>query len=315
MPANLKTLRKKIQSLKKTRKITYSMKWVSSAKFKRAELTLLNYNPYLKKIMELKNEIINGTESPCDPMLVISEHQKEDNSSRIESLNSDSNNIIFGSKDYDILIIITSSDRGLCGSFNNSIFKQTAKLINNYKKMGVSFKLIPIGAKAVGFFAPYKKYFVSEYIGLSKKQISIDDIEPIYNFAMEEYLGNKYGKVLCVYNHFRSAISQEVRIETLLPAYSLDKNSEIKISDKYEYEPDISEIIDNILKTSIKAKLYNIMLNNSVSEQAARMTAMDNATKSADKMINQFTLTYNRTRQSVITKELIEIISGAEALN
>ena len=278
MPS-LKDLKIRINTVKSTQKITSAMKMVASAKLKRAQEKAESGRPYATKMSSIVSTLASKVNSESGPKL------------------------LFGNNENNrVLLVAISADRGLCGGFNNNISKEIRKRVNDLEKDNKEVKLILVGRK-VG--TVLKREMGDRIIG-SFTGIQGD------NFSLFE--DDKIDCVEMYYNRFRSVISQVVTKKQLIPA---DVNTETPDNGEestYEYEPEEEMILDHLLPRNLSTQIYSALLDSSAGELAARMTAMDNATRNAGELIDRLTLEYNRTRQAFITKELIEIISGAEAV-
>ncbi len=291
MPS-LKDLRNRISSVKSTKKITSAMKMVAAAKLKRAQENAERSRPYAEKMKEVV-------------------------SSLIEKVNN--KNFKFGhnpERSKNVLLIICTSDRGLCGGFNGSITKFTKNLIKNLDKDGKKISFLFVGKKG---FQSLKKTSEGSVVDLvsdfANPTIKFEIAGNIRDKLLDLFFKNEISECFLIYTKFKSAISQTVNSQILLPVSNDTLNSEEKRSNLiYDYEPSEDEILDNIIPKNIAIQIHSALLENLASEQGSRMTAMDNATRNANDMIDNLTLFYNRSRQALITKELIEIISGAEAV-
>ena len=291
MPS-LKDLRNRISSVKSTKKITSAMKMVAAAKLKRAQENAERSRPYAEKMKEVV-------------------------SSLIEKVNN--KNFKFGhnpERSKNVLLIICTSDRGLCGGFNGSITKFTKNLIKNLDKDGKKISFLFVGKKG---FQSLKKTSEGSVVDLvsdfANPTIKFEIAGNIRDKLLDLFFKNEISECFLIYTKFKSAISQTVNSQILLPVSNDSLNSEEKRSNLiYDYEPSEDEILDNIIPKNIAIQIHSALLENLASEQGSRMTAMDNATRNANDMIDNLTLFYNRSRQALITKELIEIISGAEAV-
>lgn len=293
--ANLKSLGSRIKSVKSTRKITQAMKVVAAAKMHKARLDMEAARPYVNRLKDLISAIMSSgsTEGEAIPLL------------------AGTNNKI--SKH---LILVFSSDRGLCGSFNGSLFKQLKKIVADEEHIGRQVEILCVGKKVYELFRSYsKKHTIKRFEQLgSRGRFSYSDAEKLSESLLQRFALNEFNACTVIYNRFKSAISQIVEVEQLLPVSCNAFNAQ-DVAVTYEFEPDPVNVLTELLPSYITARLYNALLDSNASEHAARMSAMDNATRNASDMIKDLTLEYNRTRQAVITKELIEIISGAETVN
>ena len=291
MPS-LKDLKIRINTVKSTQKITSAMKMVASAKLKRAQEKAESGRPYATKMSSIVSTLASKVNSESGPKLLFG--------------NNESNRV---------LLVAISADRGLCGGFNNNISKEIRKRVNDLEKDNKEVKLILVGRK-VGTVLKREmgNRIIGSFTGIQGDNLSFSKISPITLQIISLFEDDKIDCVEMYYNRFRSVISQVVTKKQLIPA---DVNTETPDNDEestYEYEPEEEMILDHLLPRNLSTQIYSALLDSSAGELAARMTAMDNATRNAGELIDRLTLEYNRTRQAFITKELIEIISGAEAV-
>ena len=291
MPS-LKDLKIRINTVKSTQKITSAMKMVASAKLKRAQEKAESGRPYATKMSSIVSTLASKVNSESGPKL------------------------LFGNKvNNRVLLVAISADRGLCGGFNNNISKEIRKRVNDLEKDNKEVKLILVGRK-VGTVLKREMgdRIIGSFTGIQGDNLSFSKISPITLQIISLFEDDKIDCVEMYYNRFRSVISQVVTKKQLIPA---DVNTETPDNGEestYEYEPEEEMILDHLLPRNLSTQIYSALLDSSAGELAARMTAMDNATRNAGELIDRLTLEYNRTRQAFITKELIEIISGAEAV-
>ena len=281
MPS-IKEVKNRIGSVKSTQQLTKAMKMVAAAKLKKAQDKVLQLRPYSKKL----NEILSN-------------------------LSSSINNDLFKTRNINsALVVIVSSDKGLCGSFNSSLFKEfnTFCSQNNFKNITV----LPIGKKAYDFFKNSKfELNLNYWEGLNN--FSYDNSSEICEYLIDSFLGSKFDKVSIIYNEFKNVAVQKTVSEDFLPVPQVD--SEGNSSNNYIFEPEKNKIVRHLIPKTLKTKLFKSVLESSASEQGSRMTAMSQATDNAGELLKELKLTYNRTRQAAITKEILEIVGGAEALN
>ena len=289
MPS-LKDLKNRIGSVKSTQKITSAMKMVAAAKLRKAQEQALASRPYTS----LMDSVVSKISSKAI-------------GSSIDLLN--------GKEIKTHLLVVFSADRGLCGGFNGSITRTVRSEIKKLKDDGINVKLLMVGKKSADALnREFGDLFVEKIDGNSAKP-NYTDAEVLAKKIIDLFENNEFGVCRVIFNKFVSAITQEVTFKSLIPVEV--KNDEIDENDSssiYEFEPSEEEILNDLLPRNLATQLYSSQIESTASELAARMTAMDNATRNAGEMIDNLTLQYNRTRQAVITKELIEIISGAEAL-
>jgi len=292
MPS-LDDLKKRIKSVKSTQKITKAMKMVAAAKLRKAQENAEKGRPYSKK---MENIILNLTKSVNDPQ----------NAPKL---------LVGTGNDKTYLCVVLTADRGLCGGFNSNICK-LAK--TNFKKILTDqkdLKIITVGSKGLDQIKrEYGKYIVKKFSFKDKKKITFAEAEKIGQEIINLFEQNQFDKCIIFYNNFKNVITQIPQAQQIIPIKndtSIKKNENI-IS--YEFEPEEEEILEDLLPKNISTQVFKAFLENAASEQGSRMTAMDNATRNAGDLVDKLTINYNRSRQASITKELIEIISGAESL-
>jgi F-type H+-transporting ATPase subunit gamma len=292
MPS-LDDLKKRIKSVKSTQKITKAMKMVAAAKLRKAQENAERGRPYSNK---MQNIILNLTKSINDPQ----------NAPKL---------LVGTGEDKKYLCVVLTADRGLCGGFNSNICK-LAKI--NFKKIlgeGKTLKIITVGSKGLDQIKrDYGKFVIKKFSFKEKKLISFNEAKIVGEEIISLFNQNEFDKCILFYNNFKNVITQIPQAQQIIPA---ENNSSDKIDEKkysYEFEPDEDEILEELLPKNISTQVFKALLENAASEQGSRMTAMDNATRNAGDLVDKLTINYNRSRQASITKELIEIISGAESL-
>jgi F-type H+-transporting ATPase subunit gamma len=290
--ASLDDLRKRIVSVKSTQKITKAMKMVAAAKLRKAQESAERGRPYSEK---MQNIILNLTESISDP--------------------SNAPKLLVGTgKEQTHLCIIMTSDRGLCGGFNTNICRLAKNYFLKVLKEEKTLKIITIGSKGHDQLKrEYDKYIVQKLSFKDKKKISFNEADDVGKIIIDLFNKNAFDKCILFYNNFKNVMTQIPQAQQIIPAetkQNLKKNDEVF----YEFEPDEDEILEDLLPKNISTQVFKAFLENSASEQGSRMTAMDSATRNAGDLVKSLTIVYNRSRQAAITKELIEIISGAESL-
>ena len=292
MPS-LDDLKKRIKSVKSTQKITKAMKMVAAAKLRKAQESAEKGRPYSEK---MQNIILNLTKSINDTQ----------NAPKL---------LVGTGEDKKYLCVVLTADRGLCGGFNSNICK-LAK--SNFKKIlseGKELKIITVGSKGLDQIKrEYGNYVIKKFSFKDKKRISFNEADIIGQEILNLFNKNEFDKCILFYNNFKNVITQIPQAQQIIPAEKeqSDDNDEKLIS--YEFEPDEDEILEDLLPKNISTQVFKALLENAASEQGSRMTAMDNATRNAGDLVVKLTINYNRSRQASITKELIEIISGAESL-
>ena len=291
MPS-LKDLKNRIGSVKSTQKITSAMKMVAAAKLRKAQEQAIASRPYCSSMEKIVSSLAS-------------------------KLIDNAPELLKGKKDIKKqLLVVFSADRGLCGGFNGSISRAVKLEVKKSKDLGIETKLLFVGRKSADTL---KKDFQQHIIEI----ITGNSTNPIYSDALsisskivDLYQKDEFGSCKIIFNKFVSAITQEVTLKSLIPieTNNEDVSNNNQVSSVYEYEPSEEVILEELLNKNIATQLFSAQMESTASELAARMTAMDNATRNAGDLIDRLTLQYNRTRQAFITKELIEIISGAEAL-
>lgn len=294
MPS-LRDMRARIQSVKNTQQITRAMKMVSAAKLRRAQEHIVSMRPYANRIWQLVSNIAL-TQRVEHPLLKDVVETKK------------------------ILCVVITSDRGLCGGFNNTVCRFTERFINENKNKYEKMDFVFIGRKGADYFK--RRGVVAKQVMLNlAREISYKMAQDIAKACMKEFVSNEYDEIRFVYNEFKSAISQKLVVERMLPIEmgnaTLTKNDDTKslFSADYIFEPKPEEMINELLEQHFSAQVYRCLSESIAAEHASRMSSMENATKNAKEMIGKMTLVYNKVRQATITKELIEICSGAEAVN
>ncbi len=292
MPS-LDDLKKRIKSVKSTQKITKAMKMVAAAKLKKAQENAEKGRPYSEK---LQNIILNLTKSMSD--------------------NTNAPKLLTGNgKDKIYLCVVITADRGLCGGFNSNICKLAKSRFKNILNEGKELKIITVGSKGYDQIkTEYGKYIIDKKSFKEKKQISFNEANEIGKKVIELYEQEQFDKCFIFYNNFKNVITQIPQAEQIIPTF-IKKDDKIEENVfTYEFEPDEDEILEDLLPKNVSVQILKAFLENAASEQGSRMTAMDNATRNAGDLVDKLTINYNRSRQASITKELIEIISGAESL-
>ncbi len=291
MPS-LDDLKKRIKSVKSTQKITKAMKMVAAAKLRKAQENAEKGRPYSQKMQSI---ILNLTKSIND----------RENAPKL---------LVGTGKDQTYLCVVLTADRGLCGGFNSNICKLAKTNFEKIISKGKSLKILTVGSKGLDQIKrQYGKFIINKFSFKEKKQISFKEAEIIGKEIINLFNNNEFDKCLLFYNNFKNVITQIPQAQQIIPA---ENNSPQKFENSltYEFEPDEDEILEDLLPKNISTQIFKAFLENAASEQGSRMTAMDNATRNAGDLVDKLTINYNRSRQASITKELIEIISGAESL-
>ena len=292
MPS-LDDLKKRIKSVKSTQKITKAMKMVAAAKLRKAQENAEKGRPYSQK---MQNIILNLTESISDP----------ENAPKL---------LIGTGKDKTYLCVVLTADRGLCGGFNSNICKLAKTSFKKIISEGKELKIISVGSKGFDQIKrEYGKNIIKKFSFKDKKKITFNEAELIGQEIIGLFENNEFDKCIIFYNNFKNVITQVPQAQQIIPAEKKDSTGEKNSEISYEFEPDEEEILEELLPKNISTQIFKAFLENAASEQGSRMTAMDNATRNAGDLVDKLTINYNRSRQASITKELIEIISGAESL-
>jgi len=290
MPS-LDDLKKRIKSVKSTQKITNAMKMVAAAKLRRAQESAEKGRPFSEK---MNNLILNLSNSISD----------KDSASKF---------LVGTGKDTTHLCVVITADRGLCGGFNTNICRKARNYFEKILKEGKILKIFTVGSKGHDQLKRlYGKYIIEKMNFKGLKKITYKEAENTGKIIIKLFNESQFDVCKIFYNRFKNVITQIPQEQQIVP---MEKQKEVKISDNfYEFEPEENEILDDLLPRNISTQIFKAFLENAASEQGSRMTAMDNATRNAEDLVDKLTINYNRSRQAAITKELIEIISGAESL-
>jgi len=293
--ATLREIRRRISGVKSTQKITKAMKMVAAAKLRRAQDSVIAARPYARKMKELLQRLAGVVDVTANPLFAERPVAR-------------------------VAIVVVTADRGLCGAFNSNIIRAAASHVRTkYKELhaGGNVKLVVVGRKGFDFFSKNQYAIAGKHIGIFAG-LRFSNAQAIVGELVQGFLGGEYDRVEIVYNEFKSIIQQRVVIEQILPipaatVQSTDAQAKTHQID-YIYEPSSVEIVSALVPKHLNFQMWRILLESNASEQGARMTAMDNATTNASDLIRDLQLSYNKARQASITKELLEIVSGAEAL-
>ena len=294
MPS-LKDLKTRINSVKSTQKITSAMKMVAAAKLRRAQEAAEQGRPYVDRMRQVMASLAAKSDGVNGPALLVG-----------------------NGKSATHLLVVMSADRGLCGGFNGSITRQTRSEVSRLQLEGKTVKLLMVGRKSADALRrELGELYLDRLEGIQGTSVSFADADSIGKTIRDGFEAGEFDVCTVIYNKFVSAITQEVTLTQLIPA-EVESGEAASADDastaNYDYEPEEDELLASLLPRNISTQIFNALLESSASELAARMTAMDNATRNAGDLIDRLTLVYNRSRQATITKELIEIISGAEAV-
>ena len=292
MPS-LDDLKKRIKSVKSTQKITKAMKMVAAAKLRRAQESAEKGRPFSEK---MNNIILNLSNSIAD----------KDNASKL---------LVGTGKDTIHLFVVITADRGLCGGFNTNICRKARNYFEKILKENKTLKIFTVGSKGHDQLKRiYGKYIIEKISFKGFKKITYKEAEEVGKIIIKLFNESQFDVCKIFYNKFKNVITQIPQEQQLIPIESQKKEKEKILDNLYEFEPEENEILNDLLPRNISTQIFKAFLENSASEQGSRMTAMDNATRNAGDLVDRLTVNYNRSRQAAITKELIEIISGAESL-
>lgn len=288
----LRDIRKRLKAIQNTKKITAAMKMVAAAKLRKVQDRMLNFRPYAMRMQSVLSDLAKVAEREIHPLLVLRPRKT-------------------------VEVIVLTSDKGLCGAFNANILRTSARYIETLKNEGIAISLSVIGRKSRDYFRRRNVPMRKTWIGLSGR-ITYSNAQEIANDLIENYSNETIDEVIFIYNEFKSLITQKITMMKLLPIGTIDKEEgetkEPSMFGDYMYEPSEAAIFGQLLPKHIEVQIYRALLESSAAEEAARMTAMENATKNCGELITKVTLLANKVRQASITKELMDIVGGVEAL-
>ncbi|MDY0383270.1 MAG: ATP synthase F1 subunit gamma [Geobacter sp.] len=285
--ASLKSIKKRIVSVKNTRQITKAMKMVSAAKLRRAQENVVAARPYAQKMGEVLQSLAGNLEGDLHPLLEKRDAKK-------------------------LLLIVVTSDRGLCGGFNSNLCKAGERYLKEQQGAFEQISVLTVGRKGYEFLKNRHTIYKNFSNIISKPNYQAAAL--LAQDVVEGYLAGEYDQVVMLYNAFRTVMSQDITFQQLLPIVPDDQAAVEEAGVEYIYEPSVGDLLAEILPKNIEVQIFKAMLESVAGEHGARMTAMDSASKNASEMIGKLTLQYNRARQAAITTELMEIISGAESI-
>jgi|SRR5690554_4653765 len=284
--ATLRDIKLRIKGVKNTQQITKAMKMVAAAKLRRAQDGVLNARPYAKKISEMLSHLVTEEYRSENPFMALRENK-------------------------NTAVVVVTADRGLCGAFNTNLIKESVKYIERLKSESVNPFVFCVGKKGYDFFSKRDYNLIGQATGFFNF-LKYTDALSVAQQLISLFLDGKVDRVIIIYNEFKSVIQQKIVTEQFLPV-PVEKE-EKQVEPNYIYEPDQKSIFNYLLPKHLKAQMWRIFLESLAAELGARMTAMDNATTNAKELIRTLNLTYNKERQAAITKEILEIVSGANAL-
>ena len=288
--ATLRDIKNRINGVQNTQKITNAMKMVAAAKLRRAQENVINARPYANEISRMLSHLVTESDKNSNPYVV---------SRKVENA----------------AVVVVTADRGLCGAFNTNLIKESVRYINEeLNSENIQPHLFCIGKKGNDYFSKRNYNVVSKRIGIFSS-LSYSSVNGIAGELIKGFIDGKFDKVVIIYNEFKSIISQKIVISQFLPVPINNDFDKGKVqSDNYIYEPDQGFIFNFLLPKHLKAQLWRVLLESNAAELGAKMTAMDNATTNAKELIRTLRIKYNKERQAAITKEILEIVSGANAL-
>lgn len=287
--ATLRDIKNRIKGVKSTQQITKAMKMVAAARLRRAQESVINARPYAKQIYQSFAHLVSENDLSTNPFLIQREIK-------------------------NAAFVVVTADRGLCGAFNSNLIKEAVRYSSQaFEEKGINFKLYCIGKKGYDFFSKRNYNVFEKNIGIFSS-LKYSDALLISGKLVESYLEGTFDRIIIIYNEFKSIIQQKITIEQFLPISLTDTTSQAKIQPNYIFEPSQQAVFMKMLPKHLNAQVWRILLESNASELGARMTAMDNASTNAKELIRTLQLKYNKERQAAITKELLEIVAGANAL-
>lgn len=289
--ATLRDIKNRIKGVKNTQQITKAMKMVAASKLRRAQESIINARPYAKRITELFSKLVTEEDMLINPLIAPR-----------ETINK-------------VAIVVVTADRGLCGAFNTNIIREANRYINEeIKEAGINYQLYCIGKKGSDFFSK-RNYDVEKIFPDVFTSLNYTSAQKVSDELAAGYLKGDFDKVILIFNEFKSLIQQKIVVDQFLPIpVQKAQADEVTADINYIYEPDQKSIFNYLIPKHLRSQIWRILLESNAAEFASRMTAMDNATTNAKELIRTLNLTYNKARQAAITKEILEIVSGANAL-
>lgn len=289
--ATLRDIQKRIKAVQNTQKITKAMKMVAAAKLRKVQTRMLDLRPYANKMQDVLNHLARGADRESHPLLAFRPRKT-------------------------VEIVVFTSDRGLCGAFNTNILKAAQRTIDKHKSDGFEVSISTVGKKSRDYFKRKNIPVRNSWTGISGN-VRFSNAEELANDIKETYINETIDEVVIVYNAFKSMVAQKVTESRLLPLSPEEAGGEeadAESSTDFIYEPSMEAIFDRLIPRNVDIQFYRALLESSAAEEAARMSAMENATQSCDEMVSKLTLQFNKARQASITAELMDIVGGVEAL-
>jgi F-type H+-transporting ATPase subunit gamma len=288
MPS-LKQIKRRITSVKSTQQITRAMKMVAAAKLRRAQENIIKARPYTHKLRDVIRDLAARCDRSQHPLLAVREPE-------------------------DVGVVVVTADRGFCGSFNTNIVKRAVAEIKSFEEIDLTIQMVTIGKKGSDFFIK-RDYQVLQSHNNLFQDLHFGVASAIGESLIDFYTQDKLDRIYLIYNEFKSAIQQNIIVEQLLPIIPAEPTVEdLTRNVDYIYEPDPLAVLSGVLPLYVNMQMWRVFLESNAAEHGARMTAMENATKNASELIDSLTLQYNKARQAAITKELLEVVSGAESM-
>ncbi|MDA8241108.1 MAG: ATP synthase F1 subunit gamma [Nitrospiraceae bacterium] len=286
--ATLRDIKRRIKAVESTSKITKAMKMVSAAKFRKAQQRMLEMRPYAERMNGILSSLASGAEGETHPLLMVRPRR-------------------------NIEVLVLTSDRGLCGAFNTNIMKAATRHIDELRREGYEVTIDVVGRKARDYYKRRAIEMRKAWTGIAGK-ISYANAQEIAAEIIENYTNETTDEVVLIFNEFKSAIAQQVVISRILPLAPIQAAEETLPIYNFIYEPSKQEIFSRLVPKNVEIQIFRALLESQASEEAARMAAMENATRAANDMIGSLTLQFNKARQASITKELMDIVGGVEAM-
>ncbi len=284
----LRDIKRRIKAVQSTSKITKAMKMVAAAKFRKAQQRMFEMRPYADRMNSILSSLANGAEGEIHPLLAVRPRKK-------------------------IEVLVLTSDRGLCGAFNTNILKAATSHTSKLQKEGFELNISAVGRKARDYYKRRNIPLHKSWTGISGR-IAYANAQEIAAEIIENYTNETVDEVILIYNEFKSVVAQKIVITRLLPLAPIEAGEETLPVFNFIYEPSKEDIFSSLLPKNVEIQIYRALLESQASEEAARMSSMENATKAANDMIDSLTLQFNKARQASITKELMDIVGGVEAL-
>jgi len=283
----LRDIKRRIKAVQSTSKITKAMKMVAAAKFRKAQQRMFEMRPYADRMNSILSSLANGAEGEIHPLLAVRPRKK-------------------------IEVLVLTSDRGLCGAFNTNILKAATNHTSKLQKEGFELNISAVGRKARDYYKRRNISLHKSWTGISGR-IAYANAQEIAAEIIENYTNETVDEVILIYNEFKSVVAQKIVVTRLLPLAPIETSETLPVFN-FIYEPSKEDIFSSLLPKNVEIQIFRALLESQASEEAARMSSMENATKAANDMIESLTLQFNKARQASITKELMDIVGGVEAL-